>query len=133
MTIEDVPRIGIIDEDGLSQKMVQPGPFYHSWLRKEPTGVVGIKFSSWMISQGLLSKKEKEIISKWNKSKTDFEIYFSGREEYDTEISNDEVVTNTSILKLAKNSYAMAFPLFGSTIGKTEMSVLESNLLLWQK
>lgn len=130
ISIDDPPRIALLDEDAINGKMVLPAPFYHSWLRGA-AGIIGVRFSSWMINQGLLSKKEKEVVAGWNKSKADHEVYFSPSHDYDEEKSNDEAVKHTSIIKLDKLTHAVAFPLFGESTSKSEMLALGANIAAW--
>jgi hypothetical protein len=131
VTIDEVPQISLIDEVNISDKILLASPIFHSWLRNDEVGVVGIKFSSWMINQGYLSKKEKAVITKWSGSDSDFEIYFGPTTEHNSKSSLDEVVLFTSIIKLDKTLHGISFPMFGATIDKGEMERLESIIPRW--
>lgn len=84
-----------------------------------------------MINQGRLSKKEKELIKKWNCSDSDYEIFFGSNRDYNSENSLDEVVQYTSIIRFDKSNHGIAFPLFGANLDKKEMAELEVNLIKW--
>lgn len=132
VTIEEVPKCSMIDEPNNSEKIMLASPIFHSWLRNDSEGVIGLKFSSWMINNGQLTKKEKDVIALWSKSETDFEIFFGKTREYNPEKSLDEVVLYTSILKLDKVQHALSFPLFGASVDKKEMALLEASLPPWK-
>jgi hypothetical protein len=117
-----------VDEDLVTDKIQLSSPIFHSWLRREGNGVVGLKFSTWMINTTVLTKKEKETVGKWEKSDSEFAIFFGGAKEYDEDASSDEVVKYTSIVKLDKVNHGISFPLFGPTLDKVEMAQLETKL-----
>lgn len=132
ITIENVPKVQVMDEVDNNSKIKLASPIYHSWLRSEKSGIVGLKFSAWMINQSFLSKEEKAILKKWGKSNSDFEILFGDKTEYDVEKSKDDVVLFTSILKMDKTTHAISFPLFGVSVDKKEMAELEAMVPRWK-
>lgn len=125
ITIEQTPRISLIDEDNIGDKIINSRPIFHSWLRNKKVGIIGIRFSAWMINQTLLSKAEKDLINSWN-TESDYELFFGEEKEFDSENSIDDVVKYTSIIKLEKGVHGVAFPLFGTSMSKAEIANLES-------
>lgn len=132
ITIEDSPKILAMEEADNNSKIKLASPIYHSWLRSDDNGIIGLKFSAWMINQSFLSKEEKATLKKWGKSNSDHEIFFGDHRDYNPEKSKDDVVLFTSILKMDKTTHGISFPLFGVSVDKKEMAELEANIPKWK-
>ena len=63
-----------------------------------------------MINHGPLPRKEKAIVSEWNKSESDFQIFFGDVREYDHEASLDDATRYTSLLLFNRTLMAVSFP-----------------------
>lgn len=131
ITIEDPPRCQLIPEAEIHEKIIQRSPIYHSWLRNDDVGIVGIKISSWMINFGRFTKAEKEIIDRWIKLDSDMEISFGNKHKHNEKNSTEDLVLYTSILKLNKTQHGISFPMFGPALDKKEVVKLEANLNKW--
>jgi hypothetical protein len=128
ITIEATPKIYLLEESRMPKGILSSGPIFHSWLRGRSVGIIGIKFSSWMIRQGNLTKTEKSTVALWNKSETDFEVFFGTEREYDGEANTDDESGHTYVLRLDGKILAICFPLFSSSLGKAEIDTLASSL-----
>ena len=84
-----------------------------------------------MINHGPLPRKEKAIVSEWNKSESDFEVFFGSVREYDHEASLDDAFRNTSLLLFNRTLLGVSFPLFGPTLANPEIDRLEAGLMPW--
>lgn len=131
VTIAPVPRVFLLDEGFARERTIFPSPISHSWARHPVSGIIGIRFCSWMINHGPLPRKEKAVVSEWNKSESDFEVFFGDSKEYDHEASLDDAFRHTSLLLLNRALLGVSFPLFGPTLARQEIDRLEAGLMPW--
>ncbi len=133
ITVDPAPAVWLITEEQVREKVVQSSPIYHSWLRKAGAGIVGVRFSSWMINHGFLSRREKDVVTGWNRGEGDFEVFFGPEKEYDSDTEPDEEVRHTCLVKLEKDLLGVSLPLFGPALAKQEVARLEETLIPWAK
>ena len=84
-----------------------------------------------MIKQGKLSAAEKSTVTGWNKSESDFEVFFGSEKEYSQDAVQDDETGHAFILRLDKETLAICFPMYGSTLGKGQVESLTSSLSSW--
>jgi hypothetical protein len=133
VTIDAAPKAYLLGEGEVGDRIIHSRPIFHSWLRNSSSTIIGLKFSAWMVHQGILSREEKAIVAGWTRSASDHEIFFGPDRDYDEDRSLDEVAKNTSIVKLEKEMHGLSFPLFGDALGKSDRSYLEANIENWVK
>ncbi len=131
VTVDRDPRIFVLGEEDMPRKSLDTGLIFHSWLRAGASGVVGLKFSSWMIKQGKLTPIERSVVSRWNQSESDFEVFFGQGREYDYDEDKEDETGAAHILRLDAKTLAICFPLFGSTLGKRDVEALADTLAGW--
>ena len=131
VTLDAVPRVFMLKEEDIPRWGMQPGFIFHSWLRAGPTGVVGVKFSSWMIQQGSLTPAERSVVSQWNHSESDFEVFFGTAREYDHDDAEPDESSSACLMRLDASTLALCFPIYGSTLGKEGAAVLAASLTDW--
>lgn len=128
VTVVEDPKASILEESTMPKRISGHGPISHGWLRSRTAGVVGVKFSSWMIRQAELSKAEKTTVAAWNKSESDFEVFFGDERDYDQDLSQDDESGSAYLLRLNLKTLAICFPLQGSSLAKREAEALVSTL-----
>lgn len=133
VTIAPVPRVYLLDEGFARERTIFPSPISHSWARHPVSGIIGVRFCSWMINHGPLPRKEKAIVSEWNKSESDYEVFFGDVRDYDYEASLDDASRYTSLLLFNRTLMAVSFPLFGPTLANPEIDRLEAVLRPWAR
>lgn len=132
VTVAPEPLIYVLADEDMPRKSIDSGPVFHSWLRSATNGIVGVKFSSWMIKQGKLPQAEKATVTRWNQSESDFEVFFGKSREYDHAEQDDEASPGY-IMRLDDKTLAICFPVHGSTLKKGEVESLTSSLPVWAK
>jgi len=118
VTVDAQPRVFRLKEEDMPRWGMQPGFIFHSWLRAGATGVIGVKFSSWMIKHGGLTPAERTVVSRWNQSEADFEVFFGKDRDYDDNSDQQDETGSASMVRLNANTMALCFPIHGSTLGK---------------
>ena len=73
------------------------------------------------------------IVSEWNKSESDYEVFFGDVRDYDYEASLDDASRYTSLLLFNRTLMAVSFPLFGPTLANPEIDRLEAGLRPWAR
>ena len=133
ITVEPEPRVFVLEDADMPRRNIGSSPVLHSWLRAGAAGVIGVKFSSWMIKQSTLSTVEKSTVSLWNQSESDFEVFFGERREYDSDADQDDESGHAYLARLDSKTLAICFPIHGSSLGKQDVETLASTLTSWVK
>jgi hypothetical protein len=128
VTVNAEPRIFILKEDEMPRRGLVPGMISHSWLRAGATDVVGVKFSSWMIKHGGLTAAERSVVSRWNQSESDFEVFFGTVRDYDRDDSQQDETGSACMMRLDSSTLALCFPVHGSSLGKGGAESLAASL-----
>jgi hypothetical protein len=133
VTVDSDPRFFVLGEEDMPRKSLDTGLIFHSWLRAGASGVVGLKFSSWMIKQGKLTPTERSVVSRWNLSESDFEVFFGPGREYDHNEAQEDETGAAHMLRLDSKTLAICFPLYGSTLQKGDTEALAASLATWSR
>lgn len=131
VTVDPVPSLFILDEEAMPRKNRDNCTIFHSWLRSGASGVVGMKFSSWMIKLGKLSPTERQTVTGWNKSESDFEVFFGSSREYDKDDDAEDEAGSAYLLRLEGKPLAICFPIYGPTLKKGDAEALHATLKSW--
>jgi len=131
VTLDIVPRVFMLKEEDIPRWGFQPGFIFHSWLRSGPAGVIGVKFSSWMIKQGNLTPAERSVVTQWNHSESDYEVFFGSVRDYDHDDAESDESGSAYLMRLDASTLALCFPIHGSTLGKAGAVVLAASLTDW--
>jgi hypothetical protein len=131
ITVDAEPRVFILKEEGIPKHRLEQGVIFHSWLCAGATGVIGLKFSSWMIKHGHLTPAERLVVSRWNESETDFEVYFGTNRDYDNDNARPDETGSVCMTRLDANTLALCFPVHGSMIAKGGAETLAASLTDW--
>jgi hypothetical protein len=130
VTVDAQQSVFMLKEGDIPRRGLEPGFIFHSWLRAGATGVIGVKFSSWMIKHGNLSLAERSVVARWNQCESDFEVFFGAVRDYDHNETQDET-GSASLMRLDARTLALCFPIHGSTIGKVGAAALAASLTDW--
>lgn len=133
VTINSLPKAYLLAEGEVGDRIIHSRPIFHTWLRNSSSVIVGLKFSAWMVHQGILTREEKAVVAGWTRIASDHEVFFGPDTDYEEARSLDEVSRNTAIVKLDKDVHGLSFPLFGDVLGKGDRAFLESSLESWVK
>lgn len=133
ITMQADPLVFLLGEEDMPRKRLDYSFIFHSWLHSGACGVIGVKFSSWMIKHGKLTPAERSVVSEWNRSESDFEVFFGKSRDYDHDKSQTDETGAACLMRLASGALAVCFPIFGSTLGKRDSEVLAANLADWTR
>lgn len=131
ITVDAEPRVFLLKEDDIPKQRLEQGIIFHSWLSADATGVIGLKFSSWMIKHGHLTPAERSVVSRWNESETDFEVYFGPIRDYNRDDARPDETGSVCMTRLDANTLALCFPVHGSALGKGVAETLAASLTDW--
>lgn len=133
VTVDPDPRVYVLGDMDMPRKSLDHGLVFHSWLRAGAAGVVGVKFSSWMIKQGKLTPAERSVVSRWNQAESDYEVFFGPGRDYDQAEELEDETGAAYMLRLDARTLAICFPLFGSTLRKGDAESLAGSLTGWTR
>jgi hypothetical protein len=131
VTVDTPSRVFALKEGDIPRWGREPGFIFHTWLRAASAGVVGVKFSSWMIKQGGLSPAERSVVTGWNRSESDFEVFFGNVRDYEQNEAQADETGSASLMRLDARTLALCFPIHGSSLGKAGAAALAATLPDW--
>jgi hypothetical protein len=131
VTVNAEPRVFRLREEDMPRRRLEQGIIFHSWLCAGATDVVGVKFSSWMIKHRGLTAIERSVVSRWNQSESDFEVFFGTDRDYDHDDTQKDETGSTCMMHLDANTLALCFPVHGSMLGKAGAAALAASLTDW--